>query len=154
VRFFKIRRTSPTSGKTTFHKTEKPDLIDSAWVAPLQSDVWISGFNLDNSIQGPSGVSPEDPSYLPSSPITSALEHAYQYIENNPPEAGYEAKKPSGIIGVLFSNALFWPVTINLNVPKSVVTKCQFGAGFPSQAPAGWTMVFYDAEDFEIGEDV
>jgi len=56
--------------------------------------------------------------------------------------------------GVLFNNALFWPVTISLNIPKSVVTKYQIGAGFPSQAPEDWSVMFYDAENLEIGADI
>ena len=65
----------------------------------------------------------------------SALERGYQYFSNTTPDAGYEVYKLNGDGGVLFSNALFWPVTISLNVPKSVVTKYQIGAGSPSQAP-------------------
>ena len=113
-------------------QTEKPDLLNPAWVAPLQNQVKISGFDLDISIQGPSGVSPDDPGYLPPIQLTSALENGYQYIANNLPDAGYEVYMLSGDGGVLFTNALFWPVTISLNVPKSVVTKYQIGAGFPS----------------------
>ncbi len=56
-------------------------------------------------------------------------------------------------IGVVFTNATF-PVTISLNVPKSVVTSYRIGARFPSQAPEDWSVTFYDQEDFEIGADV
>ena len=49
--------------------------------------------------------------------------------------AGYEVYKLRGDGGVLYSNALFYPVTISLNISKSVVIKYQIGAGFPSQAP-------------------
>ena len=42
-------------------QSDKPDLINPARAAPLQSDVNMSGFNLDISIQGPPRVSPEDP---------------------------------------------------------------------------------------------
>ena len=66
----------------------------------------IAGFHLDISVQGPPCVSPDDPGYLPPSPLTSALERGYQYIANNPPDAGYEVYKLSGDGGVLFSNAL------------------------------------------------
>jgi hypothetical protein len=46
---------------------------------------------------------------------------------------------------VLFSNALFWPVTINLNVPKSAVNTYPIGAGSSSQAPKEWGVTFYYA---------
>ena len=99
-------------------------------------------------------MSPEDPGFLPPTPLTSALERGYQYVSNNTPEAGYEVYGLSGdTSGVVFTNATF-PVTINLNVPKSVVTSYQIGAGFPSQAPEDWSVAFYDAEDLEIGADV
>ncbi len=61
--------------------------------------------------------------------------------------------KLSGDGGVIFTNALFWPVTVSLNVPKSVVTKYQVGDGFPSQAPKKWSVAFYDAENLAIGVD-
>ncbi len=64
--------------------------------------------------------------------MTSALERGYQYVSSSTPKAGYAVYKLSGAGGVFFSNALFWPVTISLNVPKSVVTKYLIGAGFPS----------------------
>ncbi len=60
----------------------------------------------------------------------------------------------SGDGGALFTNALFWPVTISINVPKSVVTKYQIGAGFPAQAPEDWSVTIFDEEDSEIGVDV
>ncbi len=85
-------------------------------------------------MQGPPGVSPEDPGYLPPTPLTSALERGYQYISNTTPDDGYEVYGLSGdTSGVVFTNPTF-PVTINLNVPKSVVTSYQIGAGFPSKA--------------------
>jgi hypothetical protein len=34
-------------------QSDKPDLINPTWVAPLQSDVRISGFDIDVNIQGP-----------------------------------------------------------------------------------------------------
>jgi len=37
-------------------QSEKPDLLNPAWVAPLQNQVKVSGFDLDISIQGPPGV--------------------------------------------------------------------------------------------------
>ena len=84
---------------------------------------------------GPPGVSPEDPGFLPPTPLTSALERGYQYVSNTTPDAGYEVYGLSGdTSGVVFTNATF-PVTISLNVPKSVVASYQIGAGFPSQAP-------------------
>ena len=95
----------------------------------------ISGFNLNISIQGPPGVSLDDPGYLTPSSLTSALERGYQYVSNNTQDAGYEVYKLSGDGGVLSSNDLFWPVNISLNIPKSVVTKYQIGVGFPYQAP-------------------
>ena len=58
-------------------QSEKRDLLHPAWVAPLQNQVSISGFDLNVSVQGPPGVSPEDPSYLPPTPLTSALERGY-----------------------------------------------------------------------------
>jgi len=58
-------------------QSEKPNLLNPAWIAPLQNQVKISGFDLDNSIQGPPGVAPDDTGYLPPSPITSALERGY-----------------------------------------------------------------------------
>ena len=135
-------------------QSEKPDLLNPAWVAPLQNQVKISGFDLDVSVQGPPGISPEDPDYLPPTPLTSALERGYQYLSNNTPDAGYEVFGLSGdTSGVIFSNTLF-PLTISLNVPKSVVTSYQIGAGFPHEAPEDWTVTFYDAEDVEIGVDV
>ena len=86
--------------------------------------------------------------------MTSALERGYQYVSNTTPDAGYEVFGLSGdTSGVVFSNATF-PVTISLNVPKSVVTSYQIGAGFPSQAPEDWSVTFYDQEDMEIGADV
>jgi len=84
---------------------------------------------------GPSGVSPTGPGFLLHTPLTSALEWGYQYVSNNTPDAGYEVFGRSGdTSGVVFTNALF-PLTITLNVTKSVVTKYEIGAGFPSQAP-------------------
>jgi hypothetical protein len=80
------------------------------------------------------------------------MERGYQYVSNNTPDAGYEFYKLSGDGGALFNNALF-PLMISLNVPKSVVTKYQIGAGFPSQAPEDRSVTFYDAEDLEIGAD-
>ena len=58
-------------------QSEKPDLLNPAWVAPLQNQVKISGYNLDVSVQGPPGVSPEDPGYLSPTPLTSALERGF-----------------------------------------------------------------------------
>jgi len=113
---------------------EKPDLLNPVWVAPLQSQVKISGFDLDVSVQGPPGVSPEDPGYLPHAPLTSYQKRGYQYVSNTTPDAGYEVYKLSGDGGVVFTNATFL-VTISFNVPKSVVTSYQVGAGFPSEAP-------------------
>jgi hypothetical protein len=108
--------------ETYIPQSEKPDLLNPPWVAPLQNQVKISGFDLNVSVQGPPGVSPEDPGYLPPTPLTSALERGHQYVSNNTPDAGYEVYGPSGdTSGVVFTNATF-PVTINLNVPKSVVT--------------------------------
>jgi hypothetical protein len=103
-------------------QSEKPDLLNPAWVAPLQSQDKVSGFDLDVSVQGPPGVSPEDSGFLPPTLLTTTLERGYQYVSNNTPDAGYEVYKLSGDGGLLFSNALFWPVTISLNIPKSVVT--------------------------------
>ena len=135
-------------------QSEKPALLNPAWVAPLQNQVKISGFDLDIIVQGPPGVSPEDPGYLPPDPLTSALERGYQYLSNNTPDAGYEVFGLSGGGGVSFTNALFWPITISLNVPKSQVTKYEIGVGLPSQAPQDWTVTFFDAEDVEVGADV
>ena len=110
-------------GETYIPQSEKPDLLNPAWVAPLQNQVKVSGFDLDVSVQGPPGVSPEDPGYLPPSPLMSALERGYQYVSNTTPDAGYEVFGLSGdTSGVIFSNATF-PVTISLNVSKSVITK-------------------------------
>jgi hypothetical protein len=39
--------------------------------------------------QGPPGISPEDPGYLPPTPLTSALEQEYQHVSNTAPDAGY-----------------------------------------------------------------
>jgi hypothetical protein len=75
--------------ETYIPQSEKPDLLNPAWVAPLQNQVKISGFDLDVSVQGPPGVSPEDPGYLPPTPLTSALERGYQYVSNTTPDAGY-----------------------------------------------------------------
>ncbi len=44
--------------ETYIQQYEKPDLLNLAWVAPLQNQVKISGFDLAVSVQGPSGVSP------------------------------------------------------------------------------------------------
>ncbi len=79
------------------------------------------------------------------------MERGYQFIANNPADAGYETFKLSEDGGVLFTNVVFGPVTISLNVSKSVVTKYQVGIGFPSQAPEYWSVTFYDTEDFKIG---
>ncbi len=115
-------------------QSEKPDLFNPAWVALLQNQVKVSGFDLDASVQGPPGVSPEDPGYLLPAPLSSYMERSYQYVSNTTPDAGYEVFGLSGdTSGVVFSNATF-PVTISLNVPKSVVTKYEIGAGFPHQA--------------------
>ncbi len=62
--------------------------------------------------------------------------------------------KLSGDGRVLFTNTLFWPVTISLNVQKSVVTKYPIGTGFASQAPEDWSVTFFDEEDSEIGVHV
>ena len=86
--------------------------------------------------------------------MTSALERGYQYVKNNTPDAGYEVYKLGGDGGVLFSNAHFWPVTISLNILKSVATTYQIIAVFPSQAPEVLSVTFYDAEDLEIGADI
>ncbi len=63
--------------ETYIPQSEKPDLLNPAWVAPLQKLVKISGFDLDVSVQGPPGVSQEDPGYLPPTLLTSALERGY-----------------------------------------------------------------------------
>jgi hypothetical protein len=102
---------------------------------------------------GPPGVSPEDPGYLPPTPLTSALERGYQYVANTAPDPGYDVFGLSGDGGALFPGALF-PLMISLNVPKSVVSKYQIGAGLPSRAPENWSLTFYDEEDVEIGADV
>ena len=109
-------------------QSDKPDLINPTWVAPLQSDVKISGFDIDVSIQGPPGVSPEDPMYLPPTPLTTSLDRGYEYVSNNTPDVGYDVFRLSGDGGVLFTNANL-PVTISLKVPKSVVTKSRSEPG-------------------------
>jgi hypothetical protein len=101
----------------------------------------------------PAAILPEDPGYLPPIPLTSYLEKGYQYVSNNEPDEGYEIFELSGNGGVLFTNALVWPLTITLNVPKSKVSRYQIGVGLPSQAPVDWTVTFFDEEDFEIGID-
>ena len=89
-------------------ESEKPYLFNPAWVAPLQNQLKISGFDLDISIQEPPGVSPDDPGFLPPTPLMSALKRGCQYVSNNnTSDAGYELYKLSGDGGVLFSNALF-----------------------------------------------
>jgi hypothetical protein len=103
--------------------------------------------------QGPPGISPEDPGYLPPTPLPPALERGYQYVSNTAPDAGYEVFRLSGDGGVFFTNALF-PLTSSLNVPKDVVIKYEIGAGLLSQAPQDWSVTFYDEEDLEIGADV
>jgi hypothetical protein len=140
--------------ETYIPQSKKPDLLNPAWVAPLQNQVKISGFDLDVSVEGPPGVSLEDPGDLTPTPLTSVVERGYQYVSNTTPDAGYEVYGLSGdTSGVVFTNATF-PMTISLNVPKSAVTSYQFGAGFSSQAPEDWSVTFYDQEDFEIGADV
>jgi hypothetical protein len=105
---------------TYIPQSEEPDLLNLAWVAPLQRQVKGSGFDLDVSIQGPPGVLPEDSGFLPPTPLTSSLERGYQYIANNPPDAGYEVFGLSGdTSGVVFSNATF-PVTISLMYPRAL----------------------------------
>ena len=59
---------------TYIPQSEKPDLLNPAWVAPLQYQVKISGFALDISVHGLPGVSPDDLGYLPPTPLTSAIE--------------------------------------------------------------------------------
>jgi hypothetical protein len=72
------------------------------------------------------------------------LERGYQYVSKNTPDAGYTVFGLSGDTrGVVFTNA-FFSLTISLNAPKSVVTKYEIGAGFPSQAPEDWSLTFYD----------
>ncbi len=46
--------------------------------------------------EGPPGPSPEDPGYLPPTPLTSALERGYQYTANTAPDPGYEVFHLSG----------------------------------------------------------
>jgi hypothetical protein len=87
--------------------------------------------------------------------LTSYLERGYQYVSNNILDDGYGVFELSGdTSGVIFSNGLLWPVTISLNVPKSVVTKYEIGAGFPHQAPEDYNVTLYDAEDVEVGTDI
>jgi hypothetical protein len=57
---------------------KKADLIIPPWVDRLQSDVKISGFDLDVRIQGPPGVAPEDLGCLQPIPLTSALKRGFQ----------------------------------------------------------------------------
>jgi hypothetical protein len=100
--------------ETYIPQSEKPDLLNPAWVAPLQNQFTTSGFDLDVSVHGPPGVSPEDSGYLPPNPLTSALERGYQYVSNTTPDAGYEVYGLSGdTSGFVFTNATF-PVTINI----------------------------------------
>jgi hypothetical protein len=87
-------------------QTEKSDLINSAWVAPLQSDVKISGFDLDINMQEPPGVSPEDLDYLPPTPLALAIERGCKYVSNNTSDVGYEVFRLSGDDGVLFTNVV------------------------------------------------
>ena len=116
--------------------------------------VKISGFDINISVQGLPGASPEDPGYLPPNPLASTLERGYRYVSNTTPDVGYEVFGLSGDTrGVIFSNATF-PAAISLNVPKCVVTSCHIGAGFPSQPPEDLSVTFYDREDFEVGADV
>ena len=64
-------------------------------------------FNTLSKEPGPSGVSPEDPGYLPPTLLTPALERRCQCVSNNMPDAGYEVFGLSGNThGVLFTNTL------------------------------------------------
>ena len=90
---------------------EDEDEVLSNYLTGIEED-----FNTLSKEPGPPGVSPEDPGYLPPTPLTFAFERGYQYVSNNTPDACYEVFGLSGnTSGFLFTNALLWPVTISLN---------------------------------------
>ena len=60
-------------------QSEKPDLLNPAWVAPLQNQVKSFGFDLDISIHGPPGVSPDNRGSLPPSPLMLRTYESYTY---------------------------------------------------------------------------
>ncbi len=59
-------------------------------------------FQGEQGLPGQHGVSPEDPGYLPPTPLTSALERGYLYVSDTAPDPGYDIFGLSGDGGAFF----------------------------------------------------